>query len=121
MIVLTTNLTTLDRLVLKESRNSSSIKLAQSMSSRQICLCCSNALLRHIHLGKVYWRCNHCYQAMPVIEDAKELLLFVAYGTTISAIVDFRRFPTGTAKLETEGCERSIPNLTVTSMMIHFS
>lgn len=38
----------------------------QSMSDRHSCLCCSNTLLRHIRIGGIYWRCNHCYQEMPV-------------------------------------------------------
>jgi hypothetical protein len=29
------------------------------------CPCCSNALLRHIRSGKIYWFCSHCYQEMP--------------------------------------------------------
>jgi len=66
---------TLDRLVPEKNPTSGSIKIAQSMNSRQICLCCSNPLLRHIGLGKLYWRCSHCYQSMPVMEDAQEMSL----------------------------------------------
>jgi ribosomal protein L37AE/L43A len=75
MAVLTTDSTTLDRLVPEKNQHSGSIKIAQSMHSRQICLCCSNPLLRHIGLGKLYWRCSHCYQSMPVMEDAKAMPL----------------------------------------------
>jgi hypothetical protein len=38
----------------------------QIMISRHTCPCCSHILLRHIRLGKLYWRCSHCYQPMPV-------------------------------------------------------
>ncbi|MEB3232846.1 MAG: hypothetical protein VKJ64_17700, partial [Leptolyngbyaceae bacterium] len=38
----------------------------QSMVSRHTCLCCSNILLRHVFAGKLYWRCSHCHQAMPL-------------------------------------------------------
>lgn len=87
MAVLTTHSTTLNRLVPEKSQHSSSIRIAQSMNSRHTCLCCSNALLRHIGLGKLYWRCNHCYQAMPVIEDAKEMPLFVTDGGTFQPLL----------------------------------
>lgn len=79
MAVLTTHSTTLDRLVPEKNQNSSLIRIVQSMNSRQICLCCSNPLLRHVGLGKLYWRCSHCYQSMPVMDDAKEMSLFVTY------------------------------------------
>lgn len=73
----------LDQLIPEKNQHSSSIKRTQSMSCRHICLCCSSPLLRHIYLGTLYWRCNHCYQAMPVIEDAEELPLFVAYERSL--------------------------------------
>jgi len=38
----------------------------KGMTSRHICLCCSNTLLRHIRLKGLYWRCSHCYEEMPV-------------------------------------------------------
>ncbi|MGA9380112.1 MAG: hypothetical protein WBV73_15215 [Phormidium sp.] len=39
---------------------------AQSMHEHHTCLCCSNILLRHIRSGRIYWRCSHCYQEMPI-------------------------------------------------------
>lgn len=45
----------------------------QSMNSKHTCPCCSYALFRHFSLGKLSWRCSHCYQAMPVIEGAGEM------------------------------------------------
>ncbi|MUL38204.1 hypothetical protein BWI75_18180 [Gloeocapsopsis sp. AAB1 = 1H9] len=30
------------------------------------CPCCSETLLRHLGAGKLFWRCSHCYQEMPV-------------------------------------------------------
>ncbi|MGQ4650568.1 hypothetical protein [Lyngbya aestuarii] len=36
------------------------------MRSKHFCPQCSDVLLRHVHLGEVYWRCSHCYQAMPI-------------------------------------------------------
>lgn len=98
MTILTTHSTTLEQLEPAKSRNPGSIKIAQSMSSRHICPCCSHPLLRHTCRGKLYWRCNHCYQAMPVIEDAQELPLFVTHGTVISAIVDSQKSPIGMGK-----------------------
>jgi hypothetical protein len=77
MTVLTINSTLIqDRLVLEKSRQPGSTKITQSMNSRHVCPCCSNPLLRHIGLGKLYWRCNHCFQAMPVMEDAQEIPSF---------------------------------------------
>lgn len=43
-----------------------STKISQSMNRKYTCLCCSNALLRHISSKGVYWRCSHCYQEMPL-------------------------------------------------------
>jgi ribosomal protein L37AE/L43A len=40
--------------------------LGKTMTDRHTCLCCSGVLLRHVRSGKLYWRCNHCYQDMPV-------------------------------------------------------
>lgn len=98
MAVLTTNLTTLlERLVPAKSRNSSLIKLNRSMNSRYTCLCCSNALLRHIYLGKLYWRCNHCYQAMPVMEKAGEVHRSLLTNSRFST-VDFQKLSMESAK-----------------------
>lgn len=91
MAVLTTKSTILrDRLALEKSWNSSSIGISQSMSSRHTCLCCSNLLLRHICSGKLYWRCSHCYQAMPVIEDAESMPLFVAHERSFQPLLAAR-------------------------------
>ncbi|AFZ34085.1 pentapeptide repeat protein [Stanieria cyanosphaera PCC 7437] len=38
-----------------------------SMTSQQICPCCSYTLLRHLRLGGLYWHCSHCYQEMPAL------------------------------------------------------
>ena len=29
------------------------------------CICCHNALLRHIRNHQAYWFCAHCHQEMP--------------------------------------------------------
>lgn len=120
MDILTTNLILLsDRLVAETERNPSSISLAQSMSSRHVCLCCSNALLRHIRLGKLYWRCNHCYQAMPIIEDAKERPLFVACEALFQQLLISRKPLCDQRNFDHEGCERSAHNLAITSIVVH--
>lgn len=119
MTVLTTNSTTLDRLVIEKSRDSSSIKVAQLMSSRNICLCCSNPLLRHICLGKLYWRCNHCYQAMPVIGDAQEMPLFVAPEKLFQPLLISISLQKQ-QNCKQAGRERSVRNLAITPMMVHF-
>jgi len=31
------------------------------MRSRQTCMYCSAALLRHIRLGSLYWYCSYCH------------------------------------------------------------
>lgn len=121
MTVLTINSTTLsDRLIPEKSRNSSSIKITQSLSSRHICLCCSSPLLRHICLGKLYWRCNHCYQAMPVMEDAKEMPLFVTHERSFQPL--FQPLLISIPLQEQRNCEqagreRSVPNLVITPMI----
>lgn len=117
MTVLTTDSTTLDGLVPQKRQNSSSLKIAQSMSGRQICLCCSNPLLRHIWLGKLYWRCNHCYQAMPVMEDAQEMPLSVAHGGVFQQLLIFSKPRQKQQNCEQKNYERSIANLTVTPMI----
>ncbi|WP_292770940.1 hypothetical protein [Nostoc sp.] len=48
------------------SQDHISPEISQSMKRKYTCLCCSNALLRHIRSGVVYWRCSYCYQEMPV-------------------------------------------------------
>ncbi len=45
----------------------------QSMTTRHLCPCCSNTLLRHLDHGELYWRCSHCWQTMPVEEDCTNL------------------------------------------------
>jgi hypothetical protein len=37
------------------------------VSNRHTCPFCSTVLLRHVSFGKLYWRCSHCYEAMPVL------------------------------------------------------
>lgn len=34
--------------------------------SKYDCSCCSYTLLRHISLERIFWRCSHCHQEMPV-------------------------------------------------------
>jgi hypothetical protein len=41
--------------------------IAHSMASRQTCPCCAAVLLRHMRSSGLYWRCNSCYQEMPVL------------------------------------------------------
>ncbi len=54
-------------LTLPKTGNSQGKKaIRQSMMSRQTCLCCDGTLLRHIRLGRLDWRCSHCYQEIPV-------------------------------------------------------
>ena len=48
------------------SHNHISTEISRFMNSKHICLCCSNALLRHVRSGGIYWRCSYCYQEMPV-------------------------------------------------------
>lgn len=83
----TVHSTIINRLVLEESQPSSFSKVAQSRSNRRICLCCSNPLLRHISSGNLYWRCNHCYQAMPVIEDAQEMQVFITHDRSLQPLL----------------------------------
>ena len=66
------------RLAPEKIQETSLIKIERSMGNRHLCPCCSRVLLRHICLGKLYWRCNYCYQSMPVMEDARERPLFLA-------------------------------------------
>jgi ribosomal protein L37AE/L43A len=119
MFVLTMNSTTLcDRLVPEKSQTSSTIKLAQSMSSRHTCLSCSNPLLRHIDSGKLYWRCSHCYQAMPVIEDAKEMPLLVTHEKLFQPLlISILQQEQRNSKQRSR--KQTAPNLVITPIMIH--
>lgn len=36
-----------------------------SMTNQHVCPCCSYVLLRHVHLGGLYWHCSHCHASMP--------------------------------------------------------
>lgn len=54
------------RFIAGDSLRKTSITVGQSMNSAHTCPCCSDTLLCHIRLGKLYWRCSHCYQEMPV-------------------------------------------------------
>jgi hypothetical protein len=47
----------------------SAIAQKRTVGVRHLCPCCSNILLRHARLNQVYWRCSHCYQAMPLLGD----------------------------------------------------
>lgn len=55
--------------VLREKLESNLINRSQAINSKHLCLCCANILLRHIRSNRLYWRCNHCCQIMPVLED----------------------------------------------------
>jgi hypothetical protein len=50
------------------SGKNAAIDKSNPMMSKSTCLCCSYALLRHMRLGGLYWRCGHCYQEMPAFE-----------------------------------------------------
>lgn len=41
------------------------------------CPCCSYSLLRQIKLGKVYWFCPHCWQAMPNFEEREKVVSYL--------------------------------------------
>ena len=34
--------------------------------SNHSCICCSDRLIRHIKIGKIYWYCLTCRQEMPI-------------------------------------------------------
>jgi ribosomal protein L37AE/L43A len=55
-----------NNLITDYSRDHISIKISQSMKEKYSCPYCSNALLRHIRSGVLYWRCSSCYQEMPI-------------------------------------------------------
>ena len=67
--VFMTSLTLERPLTSSQKQQPESYEIDQLMMSRYECPCCSNALLRHLYLGKIYWRCNRCYQAMPIMKD----------------------------------------------------
>jgi|GEM_PF-850057 len=116
-VLITHSTSLLERLVPEESQTASSLKIARSMNSRHTCLCCSNPLLRHISLGKLYWRCNHCYQAMPVIEDAREVPLFVTYERSFQSLLI--SIPLQEQQnCQQENCEDSTANRVATPMMM---
>lgn len=118
MPVLITHSTTLiERLVPEEKRTFSSIKIAQSMNNRHTCLCCSSPLLRHVCLGKLYWWCNHCYQVMPVIEDAKEIPLVVTHTESLQSLLIVIPFHEQ-QYYQQESRECSISNLAIPPTMI---
>jgi hypothetical protein len=33
--------------------------------NQNICLCCSNSMLRHLDRDRSYWFCRHCWQEIP--------------------------------------------------------
>ncbi|MBW4580523.1 MAG: hypothetical protein KME42_13240 [Tildeniella nuda ZEHNDER 1965/U140] len=41
--------------------------MRRSLRGRHTCPLCSTALLRHMRLGGLYWRCSHCNDEMPVL------------------------------------------------------
>jgi ribosomal protein L37AE/L43A len=91
MNVLTTNSTRfLEQLAPDKRKVPDSLAINQSMNSRHTCSCCSYTLFRHFSLGKLYWRCSHCYQAMPVIEDAGEMPAIVRDETLFQQVSLFR-------------------------------
>ncbi|PZV19326.1 MAG: hypothetical protein DCF22_00135 [Leptolyngbya sp.] len=46
---------------------SSTTAIACAMNARHTCPCCSRILLRHMRLGGLYWRCDHCREDMPTL------------------------------------------------------
>ena len=44
------------------------------MSSK--CPCCSNSLLRHWKVNRMYWFCGHCRQEMPNLEALARKYLY---------------------------------------------
>ncbi len=36
-------------------------------AGKQVCPCCSTSLIRCAQLGRIYWWCSQCYQAMPIL------------------------------------------------------
>lgn len=60
--------------ILREKWNPNLIDRNQTIDSRHLCPCCANILLRHIRSNKLYWRCGHCCQIMPILEDSVTLI-----------------------------------------------
>lgn len=119
MPVLATCLTTLrNQLDLEKSWNSSSSKISLSMASRHTCLCCSNLLLRHISSGKLYWRCSHCYQAMPVMEDAEPMPLPVVRERLFEPLLISPMSPKQTG-LEQENYQQFISSFIIIPIVVH--
>jgi ribosomal protein L37AE/L43A len=85
--VLTTNSTTfLEQLAPDKRKAPDLIAINQSMNSNHTCPYCSYTLFRHFSLGKLYWRCSHCYQAMPVIEGAGKIPAIVRDETPFQQV-----------------------------------
>jgi hypothetical protein len=66
---MTTSILPMDS-TLREKWQPSLIDRNQTIDGRHLCPCCANVLLRHIRSNKLYWRCGHCCQVMPVLEDS---------------------------------------------------
>lgn len=60
---ITTPLQSTSRLM--RGKISSPNALDRSMTTQHACPCCSYVLLRHVRLGRLYWRCSHCHGEMP--------------------------------------------------------
>ncbi len=55
---------------LREKWQPSLIDRNQAIADRHLCPCCANILLRHFRSNELYWRCGHCHQTMPVLDDS---------------------------------------------------
>lgn len=44
------------------------------------CICCQNALLRHIRHHDVYWYCPRCRQDMPNVDGEDAVMTLHAHG-----------------------------------------
>ena len=51
-----------------------SLVLEQSMTEQHFCPCCSYPLLRHICLGEVIWKCDHCYTDVGVYVRSQSIV-----------------------------------------------
>ncbi len=56
--------------ILSGKWHTSLIDRDQAIDNRHLCPCCADILLRHVRSNKLYWRCDHCCQTMPVLEDS---------------------------------------------------
>jgi hypothetical protein len=74
--LLTTQMQLPIELIICCSQSLTSKKIEQHSIGRHTCPCCSYTLLRHIDSQGIYWRCSHCYQEMPVLEDEIEKRYF---------------------------------------------